>query len=94
MLDKSEVCFLQCGFFYTALKGVMSENEEDCADVIFMKLDDQRKRGAHEHPLAVCQAWAQSNLWTTHSCQAKCLSFIAEGDAGARMRSRSGRGPY
>lgn len=35
MLDKSEVCFLQCGFFYTALKGVMSENEEDCADVIF-----------------------------------------------------------
>ena len=34
------------------------------------------------------------NLWTTHSCQAKCLSFIAEGDAGARMHSRSGRGPY
>ena len=81
-------------FFYTALKGVMSENEEDCADVTFMKLDDQRKRGAHERPLAVCQAWAQSNLWTTHSCQAKCLSFIAEGDAGARMRSRSSRGPY
>ena len=94
MLYKSEVRFLQCGFFYTALKGVMSENEEDCADVTFMKLDDQRKRGAHERPLAVCQAWAQSNLWTTHSCQAKCLSFIAEGDAGARMRSRSSRGPY
>ena len=26
--------------------------------------------------------------------KAKCLSFFAEGDAGARMRSRSGRGPY
>lgn len=60
MLGKSEVRFQQCGFFYTALKGVRSENEEDCADVIFMKLDDQRKRGAYERPLAVCQAWAQS----------------------------------
>ena len=34
------------------------------------------------------------NLWTTHSCQARCYGFFAEGDAGARMLSRSGRGPY
>ena len=34
------------------------------------------------------------NLWTTHSCQARCQVFFAAGGARARMRSRSGRGPY
>ena len=62
MADAGQIrgAFPAVWFFYTALKGVRSENEEDCADVIFMKLDDQRKRGAYERPLAVCQAWAQS----------------------------------